>query len=544
MDAQQNDADVLIVGAGPVGLALATELTMRGHTVRIVEKNERTGVQPRAKTTNIRTMTHMRRWGLAAEMRRRSPLSKDFPRDVIFRAGLFDEPIYTFRDAFCATPQTYDAFPEHAEFIPQYVVENVLADHVAAEPGAHLTFGSRLVGFSQDEKGVTAQIRNAADGDTKPIRTRFLVGADGGRSFVRENLGIAMNGQRNLVFCATLILKIPGLNDDPDLKRALFHWILDPQAASFIGPMDRGDLWYWSKVADQDVTTAQLLDYARRAIGRDYPVEIVARDDWIVHSLIADHYREGRVFLAGDACHLHSPFGGHGMNQGIGDAVDLGWKLSAALDGWAGDGLLDSYTIERQQAHRAIVDSATKNVASLSDDFADSDLLKDGRAGELARAKCAEAIKWSKTPEFQSVGLVLGTGYADSPAIAAEPGRDRPTEVSLYVPSARPGHLAPHAWIDDKTSLYDLFSSGFTLLRLSKEQDEAEARIVKAAWERGVPLTIVDPGSSDLKQLYAANYALVRPDQHVGWRGDALPQPETLLAVMTGGAGDNLRRTA
>lgn len=544
MDAQQYDADVLIVGAGPVGLALATELTLRGHTVRIVEKNERTGVQPRAKTTNIRTMTHMRRWGLASEMRKRSPLSKDFPRDVIFRTGLFDPPIYTFRDAFCATPQSYEAFPEHAEFIPQYVVESVLADHVAAEPRAKLTFGSRLVGFSQDATGVTAQVRNGANGDTQTIRARFLVGADGGRSFVRENLGIAMNGERDLVFCATLILRIPGLGDDPDLKRALFHWILDPDAASFIGPMDRGDLWYWSKVADQDVPTEQLLDYARRAIGRDYPVEIVTRDDWIVHSLIADRYRDDRVFLAGDACHLHSPFGGHGMNQGIGDAVDLGWKLSAALNGWAGDGLLDSYTTERQQAHRAIVDSATKNVASLSDDFAHLDLLKDGPAGEVARAKCAEAIERSKTPEFQSVGLVLGTRYAGSPAVATEPGQDRPMDVSHYVPSARPGHLAPHAWIDDKTSLYDLFSKDFTLLRLAKPQAEAEARLLNAARERGVALTVVDPGLAELKQLYAANYALVRPDQHIGWRGDALPQPETLLAVMTGRAGDNLRRTA
>lgn len=544
MDAQQYDADVLIVGAGPVGLALATELTLRGHTVRIVEKNERAGVQPRAKTTNIRTMTHMRRWGLASEMRKRSPLSKDFPRDVIFRTGLFDPPIYTFRDAFCATPQSYEAFPEHAEFIPQYVVESVLADHVVGEQRAKLTFGSRLVGFSQDETGVTAQVRNAARGDTQTIRARFLVGADGGRSFVRENLGIAMNGERDLVFCATLILRIPGLGDDPDLKRALFHWILDPDAASFIGPMDRGDLWYWSKVADQDVPTEQLLDYARRAIGRDYPVEIVTRDDWIVHSLIADRYRDDRVFLAGDACHLHSPFGGHGMNQGIGDAVDLGWKLSAALNGWAGDGLLDSYTTERQQAHRAIVDSATKNVASLSDDFAHLDLLKDGPAGEVARAKCAEAIERSKTPEFQSVGLVLGTRYAGSPAVATEPGQDRPMDVSHYVPSARPGHLAPHAWIDDKTSLYDLFSKDFTLLRLAKPQAEAEARLLNAARERGVALTVVDPGLAELKQLYAANYALVRPDQHIGWRGDALPQPETLLAVMTGRAGDNLRRTA
>lgn len=544
MDAEHFDADVLIVGAGPVGLALATELTMRGHTVRVAEKNDRTGVQPRAKTTNIRTMTHMRRWGLAQEMRKRSPLDPGFPRDVIFRTGLFDDPIYTFKDAFCATPKRYEAFPEHAEFIPQYVVEGILADHVEAEPLADLTFSNALVGFEQDDTGVSARLRDCDTGKEQPIRTRYLVGADGGRSFVRESLGIAMNGERDLVFCATLILRIPGLNDDPDLKRALFHWIIDPKAPSFIGPMDRGDLWYWSKVADRDVSTEDLCSFARHVIGRDYPVEIVTRDDWTVHSLIADHYREGRVFLAGDACHLHAPFGGHGMNQGIGDAVDLGWKLSAALDGWGSDGLLDSYTTERQQAHRAIVDSATENVASLSDQFADPDLFEDGPVGEAAREKAAAAIERLKMPEFQSAGLVLGNYYVDSPAISKEPGVPRPIEISRYTPSARPGHLAPHAWIDEQTSLYDLFSKGFTLLRFRDGQAPAEASLLSATRERGIPLKIVNPGIAEPGNLYDTKYVLVRPDQHIAWRGDTLPASETLLAVMSGRAEESIGQPA
>ncbi len=544
MAGEHFDADVLIVGAGPVGLALATELTMRGRTVRVVEKNDRTGVQPRAKTTNIRTMTHMRRWGLAQQMRERSPLSPDFPRDVIFRTGLFDEPVYTFNDAFCATPQTYEAFPEHAEFIPQYVVEGILAEHVADEQLAELTFDRELIGFDQDDTGVNALVRHVRTGEESTFRARHLVGADGGRSFVRDSLGIGMNGQRDIVSSATLILRIPGLNDDPDLIKALFHWIVDEEAAGIIGPMDRGDLWYWTKVAGWDVATEVLLENARAAIGRDYPLELITRDDWTVHSLIADHYREGRVFLAGDACHLHSPFGGHGMNQGIGDAVDLGWKLSAVLEGWGGDRLLDSYTIERQQAHRAIVDSATKNVASLSDQFTDPDLSADGPAREAARQRAAEAIERLKTPEFRSVGLVLGNYYAGSPAIADEQAPPQPIEVSHYVPSARPGHLAPHAWIDERTSLYDLFSIGFTLLRLGEAQQGAEASLLEAARADGISLQVVSPELPDLKQLYEANYAVVRPDQYIAWRGNALPVPETLLAVMTGRANENIRRIA
>jgi 2-polyprenyl-6-methoxyphenol hydroxylase-like FAD-dependent oxidoreductase len=536
MGAEHYDADVLIVGAGPVGLALATELTMRGHTVRVVERNERTGVQPRAKTTNIRTMTHMRRWGLASEMRKRSPISTDFPRDVTFRTGLFDEPIYTFHDAFCATPKRYDAFPEHAEFIPQYFVEGILADHVAGEPLANLTFGTEFLGFEQDEDGVTGRLKNRASGEDSTVRARFLVGADGGRSSIRASLGIAMNGKYDIGFHTTLILRIPGLNDDPDLKHGLFHWIIDAEAASIIGPMDKGDLWFWGKTAGKDVSTETLLGHARHAIGRDYPLELVIRDDWTVHSLIADHYREGHIFLAGDACHLHSPFGGHGMNQGIGDAVDLGWKLSAALQGWASEGLLDSYTIERQQAHKAIVASATKNVASLSENFVDPDLKTEGPAGDAARRKTAAAIERLKAPEFQSVGLVLGNSYVGSPAVAEEPGADIEVEISNYVPSARPGHLAPHAWLDDNTSLYDLFAKGFTLLRFSEKQDRAEAALEAAARQKGIPIEIVSPGLPGLKDLYDANYALVRPDQYVGWRGNALPAPETLISVMMGRA--------
>lgn len=531
MPNQLFDVDVLIIGAGPNGLALATELLLRGHTVQVVEKNDRTGIQPRAKTTNVRTMTHMRRWGLAQKIRERSPLDDDFPRDVVFRTGLFEPPIFTFKDAFCATPHAVNEFPEHAEFIPQYVIEGILAEHVAAQTKAKLLFGHIFTDFEQDDDGVTTQIADLATGTKQTIRSKWIVGADGGNSAVRDALNIEMQGKRNLIGFSTLILRIPGLNDDADLIPGLFHWIIDADAASFIGPMDKDDIWYWSKVSDRDVDIKVLLAHIKKAIGKDYPVEVITRDNWQVNSLLAEKYRHKRAFLVGDACHLHSPFGGHGMNQGIGDSVDLGWKLSAALNGWATEGLLDSYFTERRQTHEAVNESSSKNVQSLSDHFANPDLTKQNSTGDKARAAAAIAIEQAKTPEFKSLGLVLGYRYSDSTAIDKSQPKAPPVNVSNYIPNAQAGHLAPHAWLTDGSSLYDHFSLGFTLLRMADADQMDESAFVQAAEHANVPLTI---HPVDLKKLYNAKYALIRPDQHVAWRGDYLPNPQTLISIMQG----------
>ena len=532
---QRKDCDVLIVGAGPVGLALATELAARGRTVRIVEKNERVGVQPRAKTTNVRTMAQMRRWGLAAEVRRRSPLAADFPRRVAFSTGLFGHPIHAFENAFCASPQRDDRFPEHAEFIPQYVMEGILLDHVKTHPLVRVTFGRRLTGFTQDADGVTATVTDA-DGREERVRATYLVGADGGRSTVRNGLGIAMRGERDLVSFVTLILRIPGLEADPELEGALFHWVVDPEAPCIMGPMDRNDTWFWAMAMPPGAPSddATLLLHVRSAMQKDYPLELLARDEWTVHRLLADRYRDGRVFLVGDACHLHSPFGGHGMNLGVGDAVDLGWKLAAALEDWGTEALLDSYQSERRPVHERVLETSTENVAALSDHFRAPGLDDDGAAGEAARHAAAAAVEKVKRQEFASLGVVLGYRYSGSPVVAEEPGAEPPFSVTDYQPTARPGALAPHAWLADGASLYDRFAAGFTLLRLAKEDAGFEAALTDAAAAAGVPLAVADLSGEDLRALYGADYALVRPDQHVAWRGARHGDPSHLIDRVRG----------
>lgn len=536
------DSAVLIVGAGPSGLALATELTFRGQHVHVIERNARTGVQPRAKTTNVRTMTQMRRWGLAEEVRKRSPLPKEFPRRVVFQTSLFSTPIHSFDDAFCASPRRADEFPEHAEFIPQYVIENILADHVAAHPLATLRFGKELLDFIETEDGIVATIKDA-QGNIERVKARYLVGADGGRSTVRERLGIGMQGVRNIQSFVTLILKIPGLIDDPDLPRALFHWIVKPDAACILGPMDQGDLWYYARVARSDVATDDLLGILKQAIGRDFAIDVAARDNWVVHSLIADRYRVGKAFLVGDACHLHSPFGGHGMNLGIGDAVDLGWKLASALEGWGSDALLDSYDIERREVHQDVVASATRNVAVLSEQFASDTLLEAGTDGDTARENAAAEIEERKGPEFRSLGLVLGYRYKSSPMIAPEQGDGPPLEVTAYAPTARPGHLAPHAWLDEGTSIYDCFSKGFTIVSFSPANSDVQA-LLEGAEAAGIPVEHIALADERLRELYGKDFVLVRPDQHVAWRGNQIPGIGMLIDLMRGASGAETLGTA
>lgn len=541
--------DVIVVGAGPVGLALAAELSMRGRSVCVLERHERVGVQPRAKTTNARTMAHMRRWGLAEEVRRRRTLPRDFPRRIRFATGLFGHEIHRMDDVLLASPHRDDRLPEASEFIPQYVIERVLHDHLATAPGVTVRMRHEFESFRETQEGIRVEARDLASGETRILHGRYLVGADGGRSAVRAALGIGMEGARDLVSFVTLILRIPGIGADPDLPGALMHWLVDPQVSCVTGPMDAGDVWHWGRTIPPGTTVdpEEMLALVRRSFRRDFPLELLALDYWTVHKLISTDCRRGRAFLAGDACHLHSPFGGHGMNTGVGDAVDLGWKLDAALAGWAGPGLLDSYAAERQPIHRMILETSTENVAALSQHFLAPAIDEDGPEGDAARAGAAVAIEASKRNEFRSVGVVLGFRYESDligPDEADEAARqDEPFAVASYTPSARPGRLAPHAWLSDGRSLYDRFGLGHTLLRLGAARPEAEAALTRAFAEAGVPLGVADLAGEGLRALYAADYALVRPDQIVAWRGDVPGDARALVARLRG-AGAGARRTA
>lgn len=532
------DPQVLVVGAGPVGLAAAIELGHRGIRVCVVEESAELGFNPRAKTTNIRSMELMRRWGIADAVRAAAPLPRDYRHDIVFATSLAGFEVARIRDALGFGMARDERFSESGQWIPQYRLAKVLMDHAASLPSVDLAFGRRMISFAEGPHGVEAEILDLAGGGTERIAASYLVGADGARSTVRKQLGIAMQGQHAFARNCGYVIRAPGLAHLHRLGEAVMYWIINPACPSIIGPMDRDDLWFFGWLAlPEHVDPASLdpKDLVRRATGLDFPFEVLASDPWVCHRLLAERYRAGRVFLAGDACHLHPPMGGYGMNMGIGDAVDLGWKLAAVLQGWGGPNLLDSYAAERRPVHERVLNEAVENYGFLAHHMVREKIGAPGPEGDAVRAKVGEEIVRMKAREFKNLGVVLGSRYRDSPVIVPDGSAPPPEEFQAYEPSAHPGCLAPHRWLADGSSLYDHIGPGFTLVARNGAAREAGA-LAEAARARNVPFAVFGHDDPALADLYRARYALVRTDHFVAWRGDAVPDDAGALIDRVRGA--------
>jgi 2-polyprenyl-6-methoxyphenol hydroxylase-like FAD-dependent oxidoreductase len=526
---------VLIVGAGPVGLAAAIELGQRGIRTLVVERNDRVGYAPRAKTTNVRTREHLRRWGIADRLAAASPLGVDHPSHVLFVTRLSGHFLARIENANYCGPGRNAFYSEHAQWIPQYTVEEVLREHAQSLPAVTLRFGVEFLSLEQDSTGVRARLRDLASGAESAGRYAFLIGADGSRSTVRQSIGATMSGVRRISRHYNVVFRAPGLDRAHSHGPGIMYWQINDEVPSLLGPMDRGDRWFFGPTRvgpDEVLNERDMPDLIRRSTGVDLPYEILSSDEWIASRLIADRYHDGRVFLAGDACHLHPPFGGYGMNMGIADAVDLGWKIAATLQGWGGPRLLGSYAQERKPVHNHVMDEAVANHALLSNQLWEEGIEDDTPQGAAIRARAGARIGDAKQREFYTLGVVLGYRYESSPVIVPD-GTSPPPQTSRdYVPSSCPGRLAPHAWLADGSSLYDRFGAGFTLLSDGGADEAAAAGA--AAQALGIPLTLLPAPSRDVAALYEARHVLIRPDQHVAWRGDAPADWASVLRQVTG----------
>ena len=531
---------VLIVGAGPVGLALAIELGHRRIPCLLIERNDRVGYAPRAKTTNVRTREHFRRWGIADTLRAASPLGMDYPSNVVFCTRLAGHELTRFENAFYCAPGRNPLYSEHAQWIPQYTVEEVMRAHAQSLPGVELRFNCELKSFTQDGEHVHAVARDLSGGRDISIAAEYLVGADGARSMVREGIGGKLEGTYGLSRNYNIVFRAPGLAQAHAHGPAIMYWQVNGDAPSLIGPMDRGDKWFFMPTGVREgykINAADAPDLIRKATGIDLPYEVLSTDEWVASKFLGDRYRDRRVFLAGDACHLHPPFGGYGMNMGVADGVDLGWKLAAVLEGWGGAQLLDSYQRERRPVHGMVLDEAVANHAMLGNQLWKEGLDSDGEAGTAMRREVGARIQVAKIREFATLGVVLGYHYEDSPVIVPDGSRTPGHDFLNYVPMARPGAIAPHAWLHDGSSLYDHFGAGFTLLASKDAPSEAidQARLQAKAAQ--VPLKVIGPNEAAIAALYPTRFTLIRPDQHVAWRGDAWPHASVgMLDRVTGRA--------
>jgi 2-polyprenyl-6-methoxyphenol hydroxylase-like FAD-dependent oxidoreductase len=537
---ENGTTDVVIVGAGPVGLAAAIELGLRGIGCIVVERNDRVGYSPRAKTTNVRTREHLRRWGIAEALRQASPIAPDRPCTVVFATRMNGHFLTRFENALNGSRERNNLYSEEAQWVPQYVLEDVLRHRAQSLPGVAVHFETEFLSLEQTARGVTAQLRDLRGDHVASVRSSYLIGADGARSAVRDAIGATMLGEGPFSRNYSVIFRSRDLAARTVHEPAIMYWMVNEEMPSLLGPMDEAGLWFFMAAKlDVDPATVDAIDLIRRGTGlADLDVEIVGTDLWVARRLVADRYSQGRVFLAGDACHLHPPFGGFGMNMGIGDAVDLGWKIAACLGGWGGEALLASYEAERRRVHERMIAEAVHNYAATSNNLVQPALEEPGLRGQATRREAAEMIQATKVREFRTLGLILGLRYENSPIIVADGSDPPPDHFMLYVPSAHPGCLAPHLWLADGASLYDLFGSGFTLLVTDGDAEPATT-FLAAAVRRDIPVKVIVPDDERLRDRYDARFCLIRPDQHVAWRGDAFPPDcESLLAHVTGESHD------
>jgi putative polyketide hydroxylase len=550
------ETPVLIAGGGPAGLAASICLSRLGVPSLLVEQHATTTTHPKATVVNARTFELFRQWGIEDEVRR-GGLPLDKSRFIVWATSLTGYELGRLDLAATARPDgTVEALrqlgrlsPTITSICPQDVYEPILRRRAESAAGAAVRFATQLVAFDADADCVTAVIR-AADGGEQRVRAQYLLACDGAASRIREQLGIPMVGPDkfgnllNIYFHADLQPYIAG-------REGALYWILNADLAGVFIALNNVDRWLLNTPFHlapgeglERFTPEICRALVRRAVGRpDLAVDVRSIDPWILRSQVAERYRAGRVFLAGDAAHRFPPTGGFGMNTGVQDVHNLAWKLAAVLQGWAPAALLDTYEAERRPVGQFNADQSLRNVRRMpapgGGHEANSPLAiieEDSPAGTGVREMIAAGIAGTRE-HFSAMGQAKGFAYESAAIVPDSSGVDAAqSTVETYVPTARPGSLAPHVWIHAEgapRSLLDCFGNEFVLLAgpagdawSRAAADGAATRAPLRAYVVGRDLQLADGDAGAWCALYgvgAGGAVLVRPDGHVAWRNAAAP---------------------
>lgn len=543
------DVPVLVVGGGPVGITLAMDLAWRGIDVLVTEQRGR-GAPPPPKCNHVaaRSMEIFRRLGVAGKLRN-AGLPADYPNDVSYRTAftgteLTRIPIPCRRDRYEATggPDTDWPTPEPPHRINQIYLEPILFDHAAQMPKVRILNRIRVEEFSQDNDQVVALARDQDTGAAIRITCQYMIGCDGGGSLIRKAIGAAFEGDAVLQRSQSSFIRAPALIKLQSEKPAWATFTLNPRRSGNVYAIDGKEKWVLHNYLRPDEADFDAVDrdWAIRAIlGVDekFEYEILAKEDWYGRRLIANKFRNRRVFIAGDAAHIWVPYAGYGMNAGIADAMNLSWLLAAHLNGWAPESILDAHERERHP----ITEQVSKFVMNHAHAMASQrgqvpeNIEDDTQEGAAARAALGQAAYDLNVQQYCCAGLNFGTFYDNSPLIAYDGAEPPGYTMASFTASTVPGCRTPHFWRARGQSLYDALGPEYTLLRADQALDFGP--LVAAAQSRNVPLAVLDLEGDDVARLYDRKLVLSRPDQHVAWRGDTVPEdPALLIDLMRGAA--------
>ncbi|MEM7114330.1 MAG: FAD-dependent oxidoreductase [Chloroflexota bacterium] len=557
MNKKQLETAVLIVGAGPVGLTLAIDLAQQGVNV-IVAETRRPRQVPTVRCNHIsaRSMEIFRRLGVAHKLRS-AGLPANYPHDASFRTTVVGRelsriPIPSRQDRLLAMhgaidldgPDSWWPTPEPPHRINQLFLEPLLFDHTAAQQNLDLLNRTRIIGFEQNEQRVVALAENLDSGEQFTIECQYLVGCDGGRSTIRKAMGANFVGDAVVQRVQSTYIRAPKLLDMMPSGPAWAIVSLNPRRSGTLYAIDGRERWIVHNYLRPHETDFEAIDRdwsIRTILGvdalgiADFEYEVLANEDWIGRRLVADRFRNQRVFICGDAAHIWVPYGGYGMNAGIADAANLAWLLAAHLNGWGSVHILDAYERERlpitEQVSRFAMNYAAHMIKNRR--IVPENIEEDSLAGKAIRAEFGQELYDLNVQQYCCGGLNFGYYYDDSPLIAYDGGQQPAYSMADFTPATVPGCRTPHFWLANNQSLYDALGSDYSLLRF--DPTIPVAPLLDAAQQRRMPLTMLEIDPTLAPAAYTTKLLISRPDQHVAWRGNAIPDnPSALVAQLCG----------